>query len=128
MNFIPAASPAYYAPAEYRRLEADGQLFAFHFDCQFARLTKDEMKALDEACAKVREEGGDETLHRLQAVCKGWRFKVGEGDKAETRTADYSPAALDELENANPGFVAACNAAYFLSNLPREAAHYAAKN
>lgn len=128
MNFIPAATPTYFAPAEYKRHNEDGTIFVFPFDCQFARLTKEQMRELDESTAKVRVAGGDPDAHRLASLCKGWRFKEGEGEAAITKHVEYSATAIATLENANPGFMATCVRAYYLSLAAQEPAHHAAKN
>jgi hypothetical protein len=125
MAFVKTNSPKYFAPASINTLNADGQLVSNKFDIQVKRLTKSQLKDLDE---RIKAWDVADTANRDRAVLvdvmTGWRAV----QDADGKELPFTLEALDQLEEENPGFVRTCIEAFYLSTQPTQAAHLAAKN
>lgn len=123
MPFVNAKNPTYYAPAQHRSLDADGQLVVSKFDCQFKRLKKSELLDLEE---RLKAQGDKRLRDRqlLVEVMTGWRAVEEEDGSA----AKFSMDKVDEFDEIHVGFQKACVEAFFASTAPSESAHLAAKN
>jgi hypothetical protein len=66
--FVRAASPAYYAPASFNLLDADGQLVVCKFDCLFKRLKHSELLGLRRDVDKWSAEAMKDLQARAQAL------------------------------------------------------------
>lgn len=124
--FFETPSPAYFAPAVFPMLDADGKLIEKKFDIEFARLKSSEHKAHDEAVEVLRKKRDPQPYGGLlAAVLKSWRIKEGE----EVKTIPFSAETLASMEEAFPGFTFNCAVAYYSSIAPTSPAnHPAAKN
>lgn len=125
MAFVRSTSPTYFAPATYSELDETGKLVASKFDCQFKRLSRTDLKALD---AKVKGWVSDDVQERdhklLGEVLIGWRGVQGLDGKEQP----FSMEAATEIDEEKPGFLKCCVTAFFLSTAPTASAHLAAKN
>jgi hypothetical protein len=125
MAFVRSNSPKYHAPASINTLSEGGQLVANKFDIQVRRLTKTQLKELDE---RIKAWDPADTANRdravLAGVMTGWRAV----QDADGKELPFTLEALDQLEEEHPGFVRACVEAFYLSTQPTQAAHLAAKN
>lgn len=132
MNFIAAASPSYFAPAEHRRLSKTGQLETIAFDCKFKRLSKSEMKDLDARIKEQREQPGVDVDHFVATeVLLGWRVSIPAAEKgqpAQVKEIAFTPELLNEMEEGSLGFTSDCVRSFYLSTAPAKAAHFAEKN
>lgn len=148
MNFIPAASPSYWAPASIQRLTAEGTLEEVKFDCHFKRLKKEELDQLPGKAGELASQAlaalkpgaaptaGDTSIdwHLLGMVCLAWRVALPlpegapQGTKPELKAIPFAAETLEEINNESPGFMAACVRAFLASVAPVAAAHYAQGN
>jgi hypothetical protein len=130
-KFFPVLSPAYFAPATFKALDGAGALKEFEFDCEFKRMRRSEMEAIDAEVNQLRATGKTVDLHVLARVCKGWRVKPpaqeGQPDQGPIHI-EFSEDQAKELEEDYPGFIGACVRAFYLSSQPARAAHHAQKN
>lgn len=131
MKFFPDPSPRYFAPASYKQLQADGSLRDFDFDCEFKRLKRTELEALDEQVKAWRKKKLDVDAQLLAHVCTQWRVKPPKADGSpgeEVKLIPFAAEAAQLLEEEHPGFIAACVRSFYLSTAPVNAAHLAEKN
>jgi hypothetical protein len=126
MPFVKSSQSAkYFAPAFFNALTEGGALVAHKFDVQCKRLTRTQMKALDADIAQLVAQGvTDKDRLVFERVICGWRAV----QDAEGIELPFSIESADEVEEAFPGFIGSCVRAFYLSTMPAEAAHLAAKN
>ncbi|MGE0329691.1 MAG: hypothetical protein AB7P37_03250 [Ramlibacter sp.] len=127
--FFQDLSPKYFAPATYNYLDANGALCVIEFDCEFRRLKRSEVTALDakqqEVSKTVNSTAGAAAL--LADVCTNWRIKDASSPTG-SKVIPFSLETLAQMEEQHVGFSGACVMAWWQSSTPVQSAHLAAKN